>query len=51
MEKNTEPKKSEMERLIIGDKKFLHIMPEQMRIITDRMILAVKGVFKEKSQE
>jgi hypothetical protein len=31
-----------MERLIIGEKRFLHIMPEQMRIITDRMLMAVK---------
>ncbi len=32
-----------MERLIIGEKKFLHIMPEQMRIIVDRMLMAAKG--------
>jgi len=28
VEKNIEPKKLEMERLIIGEKRFLHIMPE-----------------------
>ena len=33
----------ETERLIIGEKKFLHIMPEQMKIITDRMLMTVKN--------
>jgi hypothetical protein len=33
----------EMERLVIGEKKFLHIMPDQMKIITDRMLMAVNN--------
>ena len=32
-----------MERLVIGEKKFLHIMPDQMKIITDRMLMAVNN--------
>jgi hypothetical protein len=33
----------ETERLIIGDKKFLHIIPDQMKIIVDRMLMAVNN--------